>query len=127
MITLATLPQATAQEVFDQVVVHLITQGVQSLDRNDFSCVYRNPTGLKCAAGCLIADSEYKSILENKPWNILADNNEVPTTHQYLIRRLQSVHDNWTVNNPLLYGLRRVATNCDLDPSVIETTLENLE
>lgn len=32
MITLKTLPNATAQEVFDQVATHLLTQGEKSVD-----------------------------------------------------------------------------------------------
>lgn len=65
MITLKTLPQASEQEVLDQIAVHLLTQkqkcnnGKDQTDPN-YQCLYRNEEGLKCAAGCLIADDEYK-------------------------------------------------------------------
>jgi len=46
MITLKTLPQATAQEVFDQVARHLLTQGKKSISENNQYCMYRF---LKCS------------------------------------------------------------------------------
>ena len=61
MITLKTLPQATAQEVFDQVTQHLLKQG-KAARSGTGACRYRVETRgeiLKCAAGCLIADDEY--------------------------------------------------------------------
>lgn len=65
-ITLATLAQATEQEVFDQVARHLLAQGVQStmmrLDGVSTTCQYRGEGGRKCAAGALIGDDEYR------PW-----------------------------------------------------------
>ena len=74
MITLKTLPQATAQEVFDQVAKHLLTQMKKSVakraaesasDSKDY-CMYRGFDGTKCAAGCLISDDEYKPEFEQK-------------------------------------------------------------
>ena len=55
-INLSNLAQASTQEVFDFVAIHLLTQNEKSGD--DQVCYYRSPTGLKCAAGCLIADDE---------------------------------------------------------------------
>lgn len=95
MITLATLPQATEQEVFDQVVRHMLTQGERS--ENDIGCVYRGPNGLKCAAGCLISDEEYNSDMDNNPegtsWQDLSARDEVPSKHLALISVLQRIHD----------------------------------
>ncbi len=54
-ITLATLPEATAQEVYSQVRKHLLTQKMKSIEEGK-GCVYRGPDGLMCAAGCLISD-----------------------------------------------------------------------
>lgn len=55
MISLKNLHQATAQQVFDQVVGHLRSQGQKSQAVLKLgvvtACVYRNPDGLKCAAG----------------------------------------------------------------------------
>ena len=93
MITLATLPQATAQEVFSQVVTHLLKQSEKCED-SEGNCVYFNEsTGLKCAAGCLIAKDEYSPEIENYIWTQLADRDEIPKNHASLIRKLQQIHD----------------------------------
>ena len=103
MITLKTLKDATAQEVFDQVAEHLLNQKKQSLDpdkHNDI-CVYRAPGGLKCAVGCLIADEEYLEKWEGKGWAIIGQNIakdldiDFDGEHENLLIRLQSVHDNY--------------------------------
>ena len=91
-ITLATLPEASAQEVFDQVRDHLLRQKVRSTTYKGI-CAYRiNRRGsvLKCAAGCLIADDEYDPGWEGIPWKFL---NELPRDHVSLIVALQDVHD----------------------------------
>lgn len=53
------------QEIFDKVTKHLLEQNKQALNEND-RCMYRAPNGLKCAAGCLIPDSDYSPIMEEK-------------------------------------------------------------
>lgn len=74
MITLKNLHEATQQEIFNQVGRHLLTQNARStgippktVARWDSqiaqSCLYRSGD-LKCAAGCLIADDEYKPEFE---------------------------------------------------------------
>ncbi|UAV84634.1 hypothetical protein PHB09_139 [Pseudomonas phage PHB09] len=96
MITLATLPQATAQEVFDQVSQHMLRQGARSKQAFN-GCAYRGDGGLKCAAGCLISDEEYNSGMDNNPegtgWVSLKERGEVPKEHFHLISRLQKLHD----------------------------------
>jgi len=97
MITLKTLPQATAQEVFDTVKNHLFKQGAKSAKRIDFfgdTCAYRGRDGLKCAAGCLIGDDEYVASMEKNTWRDLADKGIVPNYHLGLIHKLQKIHDN---------------------------------
>lgn len=94
MITLATLPDATAQEVFDQVVTHLRQQGKKSKGR--YGCAYRSEkkdgNTLMCAAGCLISDEEYdKERMEGKDWS--TSNAWIPTEHARLIKSLQFTHD----------------------------------
>jgi hypothetical protein len=98
-ITLATLAQATPQQVFDQVVTHLRTQGKKSL-LNDQHCVYRGDGGLKCAAGCLISDAEMEAMLEvnvnvndGLSWVGLINNNLAPKEHRELVAELQYIHD----------------------------------
>ena len=120
MITLKTLPQATAQEVFDQVAKHLLTQMKKSAsesapDSKDY-CMYRGFDGTKCAAGCLISDDEYKLEFENLNWSHLSSTNYlVPKEHCKLIKQLQNIHDcyepeDWRVR------LNNLAKNNHLKP-----------
>lgn len=94
MITLKTLDRATDQEVFDQVTRHLLTQMEQSKYNN--VCVYRSPDGLKCAAGCLIADDEYDPDMEDNGWVDLVSRFGFTQSHGNLIQRLQDIHDEYT-------------------------------
>jgi hypothetical protein len=91
-ITLATLQEASAQEVFDQVATHLLEQKKKATDGTDM-CSYQSDGGLKCAAGCLIADEEYLEEFEGLHWHGLVDTARVPTTHKLLIGDLQYLHD----------------------------------
>lgn len=112
MITLATLATATAQQVFNQVRDHLLAQGRRSLlypgneDRAlSVQCAYRSPDGLKCAAGCLMSDEEYRPEFDStlhfnrKPtscgWvtGIIEKYKAAPLEHAGLITDLQEVHD----------------------------------
>ncbi len=122
MITLKTLPQATTQEVFDQVARHLLTQNQKSMGSD--RCLYRGPNGLKCAAGCLIGDDEYDplfdsltSSLTSTGWGSLVNNNLVPKDHQELIVELQQVHDQLQVHSnwrdDLINLAIRLGLSCD--------------
>ena len=92
MITLKTLPEASAQSIYDQVKAHLLSQNAKSI--KDDKCVYRGPNGLKCAAGCLIADDEYKPKMDKcGSWYGLKSENLVPDEHWELILKLQEIHD----------------------------------
>ena len=96
MITLATLSQATEQEVFDQVYIHLLTQNKKSRDRT--TCLYRY-NGLKCAAGCLISDNEYQPEMEGRNWYLLYTNFNITNNHHNLINDLQIIHDKKAVED----------------------------
>ena len=91
MITLKTLPEATEQEVFTQMVNHMIKQGKRSLSEGD--CSYRGSSGLKCPGGCLIADDEYRQGMEGSNWLGLIDDEYATKAHVDLIMLVQSVHD----------------------------------
>jgi hypothetical protein len=96
MITLKTLHLATAQEVFDQVAKHLLTQGCKSESLDDSglqTCKYRGENGTSCAAGCLIADDEYDPEMEGHTWKCLKEYGFVGEHHYYLIADLQFIHD----------------------------------
>lgn len=115
-ITLATLEQATEQEVFDHVARHLLKQGRRSGDERD--CLYRHGD-LKCAAGCLIADGEYDKDFENTSWTRLVEREQVPEAHQSLIQALQNIHDVRDTEEWPDY-LREVADGRGLSPAAIE-------
>lgn len=116
MITLATLKDATAQQVFDQVATHLLKQNEQSRSHDAFRCFYRNENGLMCAAGCLIADDEYTPEMDKGisygggSWSSMVNQGTVPPDHRNLISYLQRLHDNI---DPSLWvsELHRVAKN----------------
>ena len=92
MITLKTLEQATTQQVFDQAKNHLLTQNEKCITKD--GCLYKNDT-LKCAAGCFIADDEYKYSFEGNSWPTLILTGAIKTTaHRNLISALQNIHDN---------------------------------
>lgn len=92
-VTLATLEQSTAQEVFDHVAKHLLTQKAKCLGDKFHGCAYRNEKGMSCAAGCIIADDEYKKSMEGKTWMDLVGCTIVPKAHYELIDHLQAAHD----------------------------------
>lgn len=108
MITLATLKEATKQQIFDQVSAHLLKQNQQCKTLVDDQCAYRGGEsgGLKCAAGCLIADEEYKPDMDRagyvnnvsygSDWNGLVKRGLVPEhLHSNFIMELQNVHDSF--------------------------------
>ena len=101
MITLKTLPQATKQEIFNQVKNHLLKQNSQSrTPGNHYSsvssiCAYRGLNGNKCAGGCLIDDEEYTKDFEGKTWSQLLLKDLVPDHHATFIRELQIIHDSY--------------------------------
>lgn len=97
MVTLKTLAAASAQEVYDQIVNHLRKQGEKSFE--DEICQYRTSTGLKCAAGCLIADDEYSFEFEGCIWTDLINQMNIEGNHHALISELQLVHDSISVGN----------------------------
>jgi hypothetical protein len=93
MITLATLENATEQEVKDQIEAHLLKQGKRGVSETG-ACSYRGEGGCMCAAGCLISDDEYSESMESSTWGTLIHNGFVRTAkHADLIRRYQLIHD----------------------------------
>ena len=84
MITLATLAQATPQEIFDQSANHLLAQNKPAAVKNN-RCRYRIGRHLKCAAGCFISDSEYRSYMEGQDWKMMINIGLAPIAHGYLI------------------------------------------
>jgi len=94
-ITLATLKDATRQQIFDQVARHLLKQGKRAVSAQG-RCKYRTDDGLKCAAGCLISDEEYDSNFEMRgswPSVVTYASSTVTHVHEQFITELQRMHD----------------------------------
>ena len=52
-----------------------------------------------CAAGCLLADGEYRVVFEGLGWMTLRQHQYVPIEHLYLISKLQYIHDSTPVHS----------------------------
>lgn len=126
-----------AQEIFDKVARHLLTQNRPARDVYSDNCRYRTENGLKCAVGCLIPDDKYTPEIENVGISWLL----VPTTSEEIIRkrrtlrellsdlglldhcdlltRLQEIHDDF---DPEEWAdeLRDAAFESELNPAVLE-------
>lgn len=113
MITLSTLPQATAQEVFDQAAKHMLNQNRKSLSAAN-NCAYRGLDGLKCPAGCFISDEEYRPRMEGETWTYLTIKGLVPGQHRPLIYALQCIHDGKPVEE-WRSKLQKIAIKYDLE------------
>lgn len=86
------------QKIFDTVSNHLLTQNQKAI--NDIgNCKYRYGN-LKCAAGCLISDSDYEffmegfSVLELEYFKNRFDESELK-----LLSKLQTIHDQYPVKD----------------------------
>jgi hypothetical protein len=91
MINLQNLDKTEPQVVFDFIYNHLKTQNAVSEDKSG-SCVYKGDNGLKCAAGCLIGDSEYVRHIEHQSWPDVADFFSIKR-HTTMISKFQEIHD----------------------------------
>lgn len=91
----------TAQQVFDQIVAHLRTQGCKAIV--GAACMYRGNNGTKCAAGCLIADEEYQYKMEGHPLidilSMAPGFKAKYDQHYKLILEMQVTHDNYPIND----------------------------
>lgn len=100
--------RAEAQRVYSIVRKHLLTQMAQSKAmRYDsagleagFACLYRDPEGLKCAAGVLIDDANYVRTLEHRSVMqtavlkaLEASGVKMVAGMLLLLRGLQRIHD----------------------------------
>lgn len=102
----------TPQEIFDKAVDGMLKQGEQSYDR-DQGCVYRHPSGLKCAVGHLISDDIYDPEMDNRVGSTSIREIVVafPVLPHWmrdnvdLLTELQEVHDSnrsWAADGPTL-------------------------
>lgn len=93
------MEEMTIQQVFTKVRDHLLEQNEPAiLFERPFGCAYRTPRGLKCAAGCLILDEYYQSLIEGsgvtaKLVEIILVKSGVPRMALDLVVGLQRIHD----------------------------------
>jgi hypothetical protein len=112
-ISMSKMTPKTAQQIFDHVTVHLLTQMKQSMTRVLRTklncpdgrepievCAYRGDEGCKCAVGALIPDDLYRPSLEG----YRATSESVRSIlvcvgvfheHLMLVGELQTVHDSF--------------------------------
>jgi hypothetical protein len=117
-ITLASLPTASAQEVFEQVAKHLLKQNERC--QVDTNCAYRGKAGA-CAAGSLMSDAEAEGLTKfnvGYGWLSLLDRRLVPRAHAELVVELQRIHDSWWPHE-WRAGLQRLAASNGLDAAFL--------
>lgn len=93
------------QDAFDIVVKHLKKQGCKSQDKTGTGiCMYRGPSGTKCAIGILINDKVWHENLEFRPikdkgmQRALRDSGW-GNVNQRLLKEVQYVHDRYSAEN----------------------------
>lgn len=124
VITLKTLAQATAQEIFDQSVKGVLAQGVPAVQGG--CCQYRTDDGLACAVGMLLSDEDIEYLngaSDSKfigSWGWLVRYGAVPPENEKLIAALQRAHDIAAIapdlfRSDFLYMARKVAKRFNLE------------
>ena len=135
-----TMPKPMSiQQAFDKSARHLLKQNERSVrggeNPNNFEayCAYRSPTGLKCAIGCHIPDTMYKSDMDESEDGteielILDFFPEIESLYDFknedycdyidFLNRLQKIHDQ---HLPIQWvdKLGKLASFFDLKPDVI--------
>lgn len=113
-----------AQEIFDKVARHLLTQNEKSISPHASNCcAYRGAYGRSCAVGCLISDEDYAPVIEGASvCSLLMDTKlKLPAyfvEHGTLLSQLQLVHDMRTVGE-WPSQLRLLGLSSGLDVGVI--------
>lgn len=92
-----------AQEIFDTVATHLLTQRRKSMTlvNGEPLCLYRDPIGLKCAVGCLITDEEYYPEMEGQIISAVFNSHKLQRFKPFhdLLFNLQRIHDSYEVTD----------------------------
>jgi hypothetical protein len=117
------------QEVFTKVKNHLLTQRQKSIrdSAQNSRCVYRGPSGLMCAIGCLIPDSKYTKEMDHHEMDVhilmkhfsgifddVFDIEDRDIIH--MLYSLQSTHDKFPVcdwEKLLMMAAKRYGVNYD--------------
>lgn len=88
------MSQNRLQSIFNQVIEGLASQNWRQSKNS--RCAYRGSNGLKCAAGWLIPDSEYRESMEDlSVTRIDYFCNNFNLRELTLLRKCQQAHDNY--------------------------------
>jgi hypothetical protein len=93
-----------AQEIFNTVAKHLITQGKPARGTNENASCYYRRDGLMCAVGVLIPNGVYTSEMEHRDVSeLLIDFPDtlgpILAANEDLLMQLQNVHDQHSLMN----------------------------
>lgn len=106
----------TDQELFTQAVLGMRSQNyaLSQLDDAIGTCLYRHPDGYKCLVGHLIPDELYHPSIEglsspHLPVDVL------PERDNFMLSRLQRVHDLASDSQRLVENLKEFATRHNLE------------
>ncbi len=123
--------EATNQKVFDYVATKIIEQGAPSVNM-DGVCLYRSPSGHKCAFGHLIEDKDYTPDIEGFTVKRSSLAYLVAGYDPSLVACLQEAHDTSYNHDDASYNndeyfitsfkanMQAVAKKFGLDDSVLE-------
>jgi hypothetical protein len=121
----------TWQHVFDFVVQKINEQNALSFVQDELgaACCYRGPHGVRCAAGWLIDDEDYKLSYEGKCVSDPPLDAVFPEHHRDLIGRLQDAHDDAAITRKGVAGFNlnaeRLARELNLEWKPCCTTTKN--
>lgn len=102
----------TTQEIFDNIVNHLRTQGTACVDEHGM-CAYRGPKNGMCAVGSQIEDKDYSEEMEGFDVNEIYQMGLLP---DYLVNHIPILVDLQRFHDDKLLGLGRI---CDDSLAVI--------
>lgn len=110
------------QEIFNKVWNGFKSQDWKRSVDHAANCMYRDPSGFKCAVGHLIPDEEYSSEMEGSTvWSLVEEMNILSEGFQEelkeemaFIGRLQTIHDFEALSHSLKYLLEELAKNHNL-------------
>jgi hypothetical protein len=109
------ITQATAQEVVEFALDHLIEQGKVSFNEGLEQCEYKGEVCM-CAAAPFIPNYKSKFDGIGTGWRTLTEEGEVPIEHASLIYDLQYFHDGTLIN----------ASDYRYPSRILQTTLDNI-
>jgi hypothetical protein len=114
------------QEIFNKVHDHLLKQNARAskigLD-GETQCMYRTPSGLTCAVGCLIYPNAYTPLIEGfgchqqtvRDVLLASDIDASISNTRYLLEELQECHDRVDVKD-WASKLSEIAVKFNLTP-----------